>query len=395
MQAPNKPISPDTTDKLIAYLFTFIGIVALLIIRGALYYHEWGDFSHFLQPWMFEYREMTFLEGLRTKVGNYNHSYMYILNMISRLEFTGLQDVWLVKTVSVLFDFLLAFFVMKIVSLKTSSLNTKILAFLLTFAIPTVVLNSSMWGQCDSIYASLAIGSVYFGLTGRSKSSYALMGLAISFKMQAVFLLPMLVILILRNRMSLKHCYIFFLTFIATLLPALIAGMPFDDVFLVYFRQANYFDSLNMNLANVWRFTPWFYLEYEEFRLAGLFVAGLAVLGLMYFTYVNRSRLVHNIDYIRLAYLFAIIMPFLLPKMHDRYYFIADVLSLVVFLFDKRRWYVPLVTIFTSFVGYVYFLMYAHTVIDYIYPALALLVIIIIVRRDYVISLRSEEASQD
>jgi len=388
MQISENKNNPNLSDKIAALGFALIGVVSLLIIRGALFYNDWGDYIYFLKPWITAYRHMTFLEGLGTVVGNYNPPYMYILNIIAR---TDIPELFLIKCVSVVFDFLLAFFVMKIVSLKTESINMRILAFLLTFAIPTVVLNSSMWGQCDSIYSAFAIGSFYFGMRNKSKSAYAFMALAVSFKVQAVFLMPVLAIFVIMKKVRFRDCHVFFAVYLATLLPAILAGMPIDVALLTYVRQANYFSSLNMNIVNVWRFVD--HVEYENFRAAGLYIAGLAVLGLMYFTYVNRDRLVKNADYVRLAYLSAIIMPFLLPKMHDRYYFLADVLSLVVFLFDKRRWYVPVVTIFCSYLGYAYFLMSGTTLLDYRLAAIALLFIILVVLRDYVISLREDNTA--
>jgi len=256
-----------------------------------------------------------------------------------------------------------------------------------------VLLNSSMWGQCDSIYSAFAIGSVYFGLKGRSKLAYAFIALAFAFKMQAVFLMPLFPILILKGKISFKDCYVFFVVLLATHLPAILAGMPLSDVFTAYIDQANYFSSLNMNSINVWRLVgP---VDYESFRLVGLHVAGLAVLGLLYFTYVNRKQLINSVDYIRLAYLFAVILPFLLPKMHDRYFFMADVLSLLVFMFDKRRWFVPVVTVLCSYITYAYFLMSGVTLIDYRFAAIALLFVIIIVLRDYVLSVYLNNLKRD
>jgi len=382
MQNQKNVNTPFISDKHALILFTLICVVALLVVRGALFYYRSGDFIWFLQPWVEEYRTMTFIEGLRTNVGTYNPPYMYILNIIARIN---ISELYLIKVVSVIFDFFLAYFVMKIVSLKTTSANMKALAFLATFAIPTVILNGSMWGQCDSIYATFAIGSFYFGLRGRSKMSYAFMALAFSFKLQAVFLLPMISVFIFMNRLRLRDCYVFFVVYIATLMPAIIAGMPIADALLAYVVQANFYNMLNLNIVNMWRFFE--HVPYENFRLAGIYFAGFAVLSLMYFTYVNRKRLIKTVDYVRLAYLFAVIMPFLLPKMHDRYYFIADVLAVVVFFYDKRRWYVPVVTIACSFIAYAFFLMFGVELLDYRLAAFVLLVVIIIVLRDFVMSI--------
>jgi len=383
MQPENNP--KNQIDKNAPAIFVLISVTALLIARGAFFGYESGDYIYFLKPWVEELRSMTFIEGLGTKVGTYNPPYMYILNIISRLN---VSDLLLIKIVSVFFDFLMAYFVMKIVSLKTKSLNMQIFAFLLTLSLPTVVLNSAMWGQCDSIYAAFAIGSVYYGLRERSKTAYAFMALAISFKLQAVFLLPILPMLIITNKIRLKDCYMFFVVYLATLLPAIFAGMPVDVALFSYIDQANYYSSLNLNMINIWRFVE--RVDYDSFRVAGIYMTGVAVLGLMYFTYVHRARLVNTVDFVRLAYLFAIIMPFMLPKMHDRYYFMADVLAVAIFFFDKRRWYVPAVTVICSYISYAYFLMFWVELVDYRFAAFALFVVIIIVLRDYIMSLRAD-----
>ena len=369
-------------NKYTALLFAVVFSAALLIVRVSLFYHEWGDYTYFLQPWLATYRTMTFWEGLGTVVGNYNPPYMYLLNIISRIN---LPELVLIKSVSVFCDFLIAFFVMKIVSLRTKSYYIRLLAFVLTLAIPNVILNSSMWGQCDAVYSAFAIGAVYFGLKERSRLVYVFFALAFSFKMQAAFLMPMIPVFIFMKKIRIKDCYWFFIVYFATLLPAIFAGMPVGTVLATYTNQADTYSWLSINIANVWSFTR--NLPYEHFVTAGLFVAGSAILGLLCFTWVNRKRLVDTADFVRLAYLFSVLMVFLLPKMHDRYYFLADLLSLLVFLFDKRRWFVPVISIFCSYISYAWFLMGAFEVIDFRIAAFAMLFVIIVVLRDYVKSL--------
>ena len=370
-----------TIDKLTAFAFTVTGIVVFLYVRYLLFYFESGDFIKYTSPWIVEYQSMTFVEGLAARVGNYNHPYMYILNVIARVGNTG---IFLIKSVSVFFDLLLAFFVMKIVSLRTESLNMRILAFFLVFAIPTVIINSSMWGQCDSIYASFVIGSFYFALSGRSKATYAFLALAVAFKAQAVFLLPVFPFLIIKKKITLRDCYVFFLVYFATFLPAVLAGRSFIEMFLVYFNQVDFYAALNMNAINIWLFLE--NVNYERFRDVGMLATGFVILGLMYFTWVNRERLVRNVDFVRLAYLSAVIMPFLLPKMHDRYFYLADILAVVVFLFDKRRWYVPVIAVSCSIMAYLNYLM-SEPNIDLRIFVPALLFVIIVVLKDYVVSL--------
>src|ERR1035438_1018447 len=63
--------------------------------------------------------------------------------------------------------------------------------------LPTVVLNSSLWGQIDATYASLGLGGLYFVLRRRPWLACTFFGLALSFKLQVVFLFPVLLLLVL------------------------------------------------------------------------------------------------------------------------------------------------------------------------------------------------------
>ena len=65
------------------------------------------------------------------------------------------------------------------------------------------MLNSAAWGQCDSIYAAFCLGSLYFLLRGRTWWACVFFGLALSFKLQAIFFLPALLIVLVVNRQRL------------------------------------------------------------------------------------------------------------------------------------------------------------------------------------------------
>jgi Gpi18-like mannosyltransferase len=58
-----------------------------------------------------------------------------------------------------------------------------------------------------------------------------------------------------------------------------------------------------------------------------------------------------------LATMFVVLAPFFLPSMHERYFYLADVLSVVVaFHHPRRLWPVPLLVQFASAFSYVPFL---------------------------------------
>ena len=80
-----------------------------------------------------------------------------------------------------------------------------------------------------------------------------------------------------------------------------------------------------------------------------------------------------------LATLFAILVPFFLPAMHERYFYLADALSVVAaFYFPRRLWPVPLLVQFASFLSYTPFL-FGRTAVDLKWLALAMLVALVLV----------------
>ena len=72
-----------------------------------------------------------------------------------------------------------------------------------------MVLNSAVWGQCDSIYVSLALLALYWGMSGKPALGMAAMACSFAFKLQAVFIMPVFVLLLIAKRVKLWHFLIF------------------------------------------------------------------------------------------------------------------------------------------------------------------------------------------
>ena len=364
-------------ESIMPLLFVFASLGAMLIVRGSLFYFISGDYSSFLEHWVDDFRNAPGLTGLTMDIGDYNMPYLYLLFGISRVNF---PDLYLIKIASVIFDIMLAYYASKLISLKSNSINVQIIAFVGTLALPTVIINSSMWGQCDSIYAALALASIYHGVKGNSKLCFMFVALAFSVKLQTIFIFPVIVILLVLKKIDWKMCWISAVSFIATLLPAIIVGKPIKDTVSIYFDQTSTYDALNMNATNIYKLVG--EVSDEHFTTAAIFLAGAAVIALLYFIYVCRDRVVSVSDYIYIAFLFSFIIPFLLPRMHDRYFFVADVLSFLVFMVNKKRWFVPVVTVMCSYISYTYFVMGGKAIFEHKYAVIAAIFVVLIVAKD-------------
>ena len=65
-----------------------------------------------------------------------------------------------------------------------------ITAFTVIWISPVVLFNSSMWAQCDSIYTFFALLAVYLLYKEKNIPAFVFLGIALSFKLQAIFVLP-------------------------------------------------------------------------------------------------------------------------------------------------------------------------------------------------------------
>jgi Gpi18-like mannosyltransferase len=219
---------------------------------------------------------------------------------------------------------------------------------------PTLILNGSYWGQCDVIYTTGLMACLYY--LCRQQENFALIafGIAVSFKQQALFLLPLLVILTFKKYLSpMAFCWIP-TVYLLAIFPALLLGRPLPDLLLIYFNQANTFKKLTLNAPNLYQWIPNDY--YLLVTPIGMILA-IAVL-IMFIIFVGQSRAKINSDLIiLLATLSVLLMPYFLPKMHDRYFFPADLISLIYGFYFPQYFFVPVAITLVSLFSYFPFLL--------------------------------------
>ena len=138
-----------------ALLFWFIIITIIaLVIRVACFPTTSKDLNTYLLPWCDIIKSNGTKAFLDTYPAHYNYSmaYFYILAFVSKVGNNHTQFTYLIKAFSVLFDFSLAFVVGLISYNVTKRKNSFLYGYSLALLIPSVFLNSSAWGQCDSIF---------------------------------------------------------------------------------------------------------------------------------------------------------------------------------------------------------------------------------------------------
>ena len=337
-------------------------LIAALLFRLNFFDHQTYDYRDFLQPWIQFFADNGGFYALRYSIGNYNVPYLYFLALFS--YFDPSDWLHLIKLLSVAFDVLCAYAVMKLVSLYTDSETRLLTAFFGLLFLPTVVLNGSVWGQCDVIYAAFGIYGLYLALSDRPISAMICFAASFAVKLQAVFLLPIIAVLWYRNHIKLWHSLIFPAAYVVIVLPAVLMGRPFWDTITLYLNQTGSIGSgLNYNSSSMFAFFPnESAMNIELWSNLGVILAFSFMLAVLLWLFIKRKELTREII-LAAAVLLSLGIPFILPHMHDRYFFVADVLSLAFAMVFPKLFPVPILVQFGSLLGY-----HAYLKLRYLMP---------------------------
>ena len=341
------------SKALFAAAFAFTALA--LVIRASLLDYQSDDYLTFLAPWTQFFRDNGGFAALRYSLGNYNPPYMYFLALFS---YSDISELYLIKLLSVMFDVLLAWACMKLLGLYTGSRAKLLGVFLAVLFLPTVVINGAYWAQCDSIYAFFGLFALYLGLRGRGCASMISLAACFAFKLQAVFIIPVFFILLLAKKIRWRELLVFPAAYIVFMLPALIAGRPFIETMTLYFAQAGTVgDAMNYNAPSLTSMFRW--SGSTESRSMLLIAAAFALVLASYVFAAVKRRALDDTVILGFALLLAMGIPYLLPHMHDRYFFISGVLALVLAFRDRRFFPVPLLAELASLhCYYAYFVRY-------------------------------------
>ena len=338
-------------------------VAAAFLIRALCLDYASGDYNSFLAHWVQFFRENGGFAAIAQDIGDYNVPYLYFVAAISYLD---VPDLYLYKLFSILFDVLLAWGCLRL----TRALRPErqkdyvpVTAFLAALFLPTVVLNGAYWGQCDSIYGALVVHALAQLLEDRPRSSVVLMAVAFSFKLQTIFVLPLWGVMWLARRVKFWHLWLFPATYMVTILPALLLGKPLWDILKVYFDQMGEYSSLTLNAPTIFQFIP-YDLEVDEGLLStlGIGAAALVVLALLAVG-LFMGRKLDRRAFFTMAVVLAIGVPFFLPHMHERYFFLADMLTLCWACTDRKRIPVCVLAAGSSLACYIVYLRLKYSVI--------------------------------
>lgn len=338
-------------------LFNLLVTIIALLVRLSLIKFQTGDYIGFLHPWMTEMKRSGGLLALGKQIGDYNVLYQFLIALGSYLP---LNDLYLYKGLSIIFDFILAMGVGLVVQSLAEN-NKKIyfsFSYAITLLLPTVIFDSALWAQCDSIYATFIIFSIYFLIKNKYTYSFVFLGIAFAFKLQTIFILPVYLILYLVNhRIHIYYYLITLLTFWICGLPAFLVGRSVFSPFHIYMGQTGTYKSLFMNFFNLTGLLGSQannLINYEALsKFFILFTVFILLVGFMVFLIKYQKN---SLVFLELASWTVYTCVMFLPSVHERYSFLVDILLIILAFVNKRYIGIAIFEILNSFLGYTIYL---------------------------------------
>ena len=414
MLALKRPFSPALHITLrIVFVLLF---VAAIVLRVALYNVQTSDYTFFLSSWYDFIKNNGGFAAFKSSFSNYNVPYLYLLALTTYLPISKLVAI---KTLSILFDAVLALFTYLILDQQYKHSYIPIIGTLVVLFAPTIFINSAAWGQADATYAAFCLGSLYFLLKDRPGWACAFFAVAISFKLQAVFFAPVLFVLLVKRRLPLQYLLLIPVIFVVLLVPAFIAGRSAVSLLSIYpmqvstggvggggagaggfsgtgtgrftggsggftggtgnfpartggfpgegtggfrggaggggFRGGGFASSsYTYNAPSFYQWLPANAPTY--WKWVGIILAGIVVVAVAALAWRSKQKITGGI-LLKMALVFAVALPFLLPEMHERYFYLADVLSIIYAFYFPRYFFVAILVQLCSLLSYApYFL---------------------------------------
>lgn len=396
----------------LAFAGAFLALA--MLARLSLLDYVTGDYDLFLSQWVRVFREKG-AAALAESVGDYNLLYQYLLLLIARLP---MSDLYLIKLFTVGFDCALAL-VMSATAALLCGERARTGALLAAFALPTAVLGGACWGQCDSVYVFFVILSLYWLKTGKGARSACALAVAFAFKLQTIFFFPVVLLALIHREYKPRHALCFLAAYLLTLLPALCAGRSLGSALAIYVNQSvgQYGERLSFNAPNLYLFFPMLELSssqeftwmryiagvdqsatnpyLSEYLMGGLQSAALAACALLTVLVVcywlAHAREITPDMTLTFALFWAVFLPFVMPKIHDRYFFMADMLGVLYAARRRDRRFVPVLIVGASALSYLAFLTRQRPV-DERWLALMMLLALLAVGRDLLGEMRAQRA---
>lgn len=351
------PVSTASTERrLFLFAAGFILILLSFLVRILWYPITVSDYVYFIAPWFTTLQSSGF-SAFAQPFSDYAPMYLYLLKILTFIPTSSLVSE---KTLSLIFEIIIAgiavFTVRRFSAIRYSD-AALFLIFAVFLCIPTFLLNSSLWGQSDAVYAAPILASLVCILLDAPLAAALLFGLALSVKVQAIFFAPVLIGYLAKRRATMWYAAIPPIVYAVSILPAAIFGGDFFYWLTVYAKQSGEYLYLSVSSPSIFAFVN--NLPLAPLAMSVLFWSGIAIACAVAFAiivYIKKTPIHHSSMIVLLSLACVLLVPYFLPRMHERYFYLADMLSVLYVFLKPHRWYLPVLIVGASTLAYMPYL---------------------------------------
>lgn len=282
---------------------------------------------------------------------DYPPGYMYLLYLIGAvyakfdMSFLSAGHLLLLRMPSILSD-LCCGALLGLTARKRLSSRTGFFLCLAYLFQPAVILNSSVWGQVDSVFTLLLLIVCLSLCSGRLSAAYFAFGAGLLIKPQALFIAPILLLgflnqVILKN-FSVRKLLVNLGEIFATLAGMLLLCVPFglNNVWKQYFSTVGSYPYASVNAYNLWALLgkSWVHQNELLFGLPMRFWGGLLLICVVAATLLIGLR--YRTECVNYAFLSAFLLVGIFVfsvRMHERYLYPAMLFFLLAYALTPAR----------------------------------------------------------
>ena len=284
-----------------------------------------GRYTKVLKPLFEDMWNYEMITALAWEDDAWSGVYLLVCALISRLE--TFSRLYAVKLFDLCCQSLCAVAVVRLAKRRGASPLACIGGMLACVLAPTMLLNAGCWAQCDATFAMLTLWGLALLLEEHPLAGCVLWGLALGTKLQSAFLFPLLIVLFMNRRVSLRHLLAMGAAYLLSQSAILIDGQGLAAVLGRYAQQlANARGTIGladhapgvyslMNVASV-----------REFSGMGLYL-GIACALLVVWALLRRGTPGDDTTLLLAALLLAAGLPLVLPQMNARSLYLAGMLA--------------------------------------------------------------------
>lgn len=306
------------------------GILSFSVVMRTIFWNvRPPDMAIFLEPWFAHIVYYGPFGAFAHPFSNYEPAYLYLL-AVGSVAAGALTPMTIIKILSVCGTLFMTAALAELLQVTGVPRRNALLLLVL----PSVVFNDALLAQCDALWAGACLLALAATIRGTTLSAMVWCGVAIAFKAQAAFIAPVIIGAMIGLRAPWWQWTVPAMVFLATLVPALVLGWPALKLITVYVDQAAW-DRIPGRLANPWMLGTIFadHASRKLFAVGYVAAAAAAVtISVLASRHARNPRVL-----LLLGALAGTALPFLLPKMLERYYFLGDALTLALALTLRNR----------------------------------------------------------